>query len=788
MRTDKDHSQLKRLYAFVLLLSTAVFLSACQKPEKPAGSSAPVAQSTSESPNAEASPAETDPNTTGAESAAGEVISHPIGSMEDDYILPDASVYAYPEELLSSLSSEELRVARNELYARHGRAFRDETLRAYFEGKAWYQAKASAVSDDSILNSFEKENLKRILRTEQRRIPLQIPEFSREEFPVLDGSTATLPISQALYRLVTDSSQEEAEDAIYHSKTTSSYRRLAEKDPYDEAYPSLVIAYEPSEELYAELSEDGDPLLIEPVGKDALVFMSNAENPVTSLTEEQLVDIYAGKSRFWEGTDGSTPIVAFQRPEGSGSQNLMEKLVMQGTPMAKAPSDQIFSEMGDILEALSSYDNSKNAIGYSVYYYARNMYEIPDLRFMAVNQILPDNDTIRDGSYPYVNEFYAAIRKDEPEGSPARVLFDWLTSDDGQALINELGYVGMKDVRRKLPDGFLPEDEYGTDSQSVSEETGKSPVVSLKKDQVLLADGNNFRGQSGTVIYDAAFKELDFLPDIATDGMPLLAAWDQKELIRMRDDSTNLYGIYSLEKKDWEIKPVYNGISRNKNGFLLYREVSGTGSVGSIYSFADPEGRIMKEGRSEDILKLYEKGIQPYPDMNAAEFASAYPELMKTYHASAADIDFWWPSDYDSQSVAVIRSGNVYHICKLSGELLFSMDAGTLIKELQVSSEEAPLILEEFSSNQTAPVTISDGIYCQRVYFYAPLDGKYEYYGWKALIFDHGKLVKTLNGDKLGGLIPGDGFYLDMSGNYISVYNYEDQLVKRVLNGDARND
>lgn len=48
-----------------------------------------------------------------------------------------------------------------------------------------------------------------------------------------------------------------------------------------------------------------------------------------------------------------------------------------------------------------------------------------------VDGIMPSNSTIQDGSYPYVNDFYAVIRDDEPEDSPARLLFDWLTSEGG---------------------------------------------------------------------------------------------------------------------------------------------------------------------------------------------------------------------------------------------------------------------------------------------------------------------------------------------------------------------
>lgn len=81
----------------------------------------------------------------------------------DYYILPTSS-YAYLTEYdLYGLSSEELRLARNEIYARHGRVFKDEDLQEYFNHMRWYQElpKKKEVSDYE-LNDYEKENIQLI--------------------------------------------------------------------------------------------------------------------------------------------------------------------------------------------------------------------------------------------------------------------------------------------------------------------------------------------------------------------------------------------------------------------------------------------------------------------------------------------------------------------------------------------------------------------------------------------------------------------------------------------------
>jgi phosphate transport system substrate-binding protein len=48
--------------------------------------------------------------------------------------------------------------------------------------------------------------------------------------------------------------------------------------------------------------------------------------------------------------------------------------------------------------------------------------------------------SISAGDYPFVNDFYAVIRADAPDGSPERILFDWIQTADGQALVGNEGY------------------------------------------------------------------------------------------------------------------------------------------------------------------------------------------------------------------------------------------------------------------------------------------------------------------------------------------------------------
>lgn len=84
------------------------------------------------------------------------------------YILPDSSSRQLTESDLLGLTSEQLRIARNEIYARHGRKFQDEELQAYFDSQPWYNGtiEPAQFDDMSLLSQLERSNLEVIKKRE----------------------------------------------------------------------------------------------------------------------------------------------------------------------------------------------------------------------------------------------------------------------------------------------------------------------------------------------------------------------------------------------------------------------------------------------------------------------------------------------------------------------------------------------------------------------------------------------------------------------------------------------
>ncbi len=91
-----------------------------------------------------------------------EVLTVPKGTTlaEDvDFILEHSSTRLVTASELEKLNLEELRIARNEIYARHGRKFKDKDLQDYFNSKSWYRGTIEPDKfNDNSLSEIEIKN------------------------------------------------------------------------------------------------------------------------------------------------------------------------------------------------------------------------------------------------------------------------------------------------------------------------------------------------------------------------------------------------------------------------------------------------------------------------------------------------------------------------------------------------------------------------------------------------------------------------------------------------------
>ncbi|WP_456274552.1 substrate-binding domain-containing protein [Bacillus sp. AK031] len=254
------------------------------------------------------------------------------------------------------------------------------------------------------------------------------------DLPTLDGATALYPVISSLVQSVYPEGDyphdNPAQSEVVSSKTGTAYDRLIKQEV------DMIFVAGPSE---AQRSGLGEEMNMTPIGKEAFVFFVHESNPVESLTIEELQKIYSGEIKNWREVGGKDKeIIAFQRPEGSGSQTGLQNM-MGDIPIMQPPTDQRVSGMGGVIEKASDYRNYRNALGFSYRYFATGMVDSKGVKLLKINNVEPDTQGIQSGEYPLTGEFYTITNgTDNPNVEP---FINWILSEQGQKLIEETGYV-----------------------------------------------------------------------------------------------------------------------------------------------------------------------------------------------------------------------------------------------------------------------------------------------------------------------------------------------------------
>ncbi len=296
---------------------------------------------------------------------------------------------------------------------------------------------------------------------------LSLPPLTASNYPLVDGSTSAYPlqimlacqmlgvscnwtdapfggIERMMWPDPTYSSDDPRLTTIYniaHSGTHQSYVNLIEGSA-----DFILVARSPSDDELSAAQAAGVELDVRPVALDAFVFLVNVQNPVDDLSLEAIRDIYTGQTTHWTEVGGGTApqgggdeIQAYQRDQNSGSQELMESLVMRDLPMIDAP-DMILIGMAGPFNIIST---DPLGLGYSVYFYATFMLPDPNVKLIGIDGLHPTSETIANRSYPLTTEVYVVLRADTPPDSSAATLRDWLFTEAGKAAIVQSGYIPL---------------------------------------------------------------------------------------------------------------------------------------------------------------------------------------------------------------------------------------------------------------------------------------------------------------------------------------------------------
>ena len=266
----------------------------------------------------------------------------------------------------------------------------------------------------------------------------------KNKLPRLDGATALFPVYSAFVQAVYP--EGDYRDQLYstyllRSKTGTAYENLISGEV------DIIFVAGISDAHNKLAKSKGVALEFTPIGKEAFVFFVNADNPVDSLTSEQVKGIYSGEITNWNEVGGEdVEIFPYQREANSGSQTSMESF-MEDTPLMTPPTEyavEYYMETVIYEVEARHHKNRPNAIGYSFLYFTTEMVESSQIKLLEIDGVPPNRENIENGTYPQTAEFYAVTDKYKSESNTnIKKFIDWILSEQGQSLIEGTGYCSI---------------------------------------------------------------------------------------------------------------------------------------------------------------------------------------------------------------------------------------------------------------------------------------------------------------------------------------------------------
>ena len=286
--------------------------------------------------------------------------------------------------------------------------------------------------------------------------PVQLTIEGEENMPVMDGAEACYPVyaaaAKAVYRDIAriekdylkekDADQYANGKIVTFTNTVNGFARLLSGKDGKLGSVDLFFGARPSKDQLAWAEGEQVELCITPIGREAFVFFVEPDNPVSDLSSEQIRKIYSGEITNWAEVGGKDQeIRAFQRPENSGSQSMMQYF-MGDVPLKEPKTYEYVGSMGGVVKEVAQYANEAGAIGYSFRYFVEDLSQENDVRVISVDGVRPTLENIKNGSYPLAADLCLITRKDDPNPNVQKMI-DFMLSDAGQEIVEKTGYAGV---------------------------------------------------------------------------------------------------------------------------------------------------------------------------------------------------------------------------------------------------------------------------------------------------------------------------------------------------------
>lgn len=176
-------------------------------------------------------------------------------------------------------------------------------------------------------------------------------------------------------------------------------------------------------------------IVIHTIARDGIAIVAHSDVPVDGLTLGQARDIFAGEIANWSEVGGDDKaIVVVSREEGSGTRGAFEEMVMGKDGPVIVDTAILQPSNGAVKTTVSTTEDS---IGYLSFGYLDD-----SVKALAIDGVDATVDNALNGSYPIVRPLNM-LTDGEPEGV-VKAFLDFVLSDEGQAIVEEEGYLPVK--------------------------------------------------------------------------------------------------------------------------------------------------------------------------------------------------------------------------------------------------------------------------------------------------------------------------------------------------------
>src|SRR5262245_5612081 len=174
------------------------------------------------------------------------------------------------------------------------------------------------------------------------------------------------------------------------------------------------------------------------VARDGVTLYVNEQNPVETLTLEQIRKIFTGEIGRWSQVGGpDAPIIPYSRENSSGTYVYFKDHVLLGRDYTTRC--QTLPGTAAVVNAVLK---DPNGIGYGGAAYAKGVREIAVSKAAGTPGVRPTDKTIRDGTYPISRYLYFYTRT--KPGGQVKQFIDWTLSEPGQATVTAVGYFPVR--------------------------------------------------------------------------------------------------------------------------------------------------------------------------------------------------------------------------------------------------------------------------------------------------------------------------------------------------------